>query len=441
MDSYLQLKSDLRRALQTAARRNAYFTTDEVWDVAADMGIDVEDQGVDSRLLGSLLREAARADMIERTNSTRNSRSRRCHGRAKAVWKSLVCEVPQDDDAEELSKDALQERLEREEESLKHEIKSRDLRRKIASQRRMIDQLSERLASYEGVEEVCRQVDAVPSRLSDESVEFGSSDHGDSTLVVLASDWHVEEVVDPNEVPNNEFTPEIAEQRVNNFIRGVLAVRDMAPGNVERLVFALMGDFITGHIHEELIHSTALPPLEAMAFAEELLERCLDTFVEEFDEVVVPTCNGNHGRTTARSYYARNADFSLEHQSYVRLARRYRDRATFLISRARQNEDLVVYDRRLRFHHGEDCRASGGDVLAGLRKYHERQNGKTTKCDLSYVGHWHTASSSFTYGAVNGSLIGNTAYGLQYGAERPQQVYQLLCPTRGVIQTGPIFVE
>jgi|GEM_PF-6868202 len=441
MDNNLTIRAELRACLHAVARRMRYFTTDEVWEEADRRGINVERRGADPRVLAPVIQQSSRAGEIEKTGGTRNSRDRTCHGRGKTVWRSLICEVDCEE-AEEPSADVLRERLEREEDAIKHEISVRELRRKLSSQRRIIDRLSTRLSAYESTEDLGEQIDGIPKRLKEShTVELRASEPDESTLLVLASDWHVEEVVDPAEVPGNEYNPNIAEERVNNFIRGVLAVRDMSPGTVERLVFAMMGDFITGHIHEELIHTTAMPPLEAMAFAEELLERCLDIFIEEFPEVVVPTCNGNHGRTTQRSYYSRNSDFSLEYQTYVRLARRYKSKATFLVNRSRQNEDLSIYGKRLRFHHGEDCRSSGGDVLAGLRKYHYKQNTKTMDCDMSYVGHWHTASSSFSFGAVNGSLIGNTAYGLQYGAERPQQVYQLLCPTRGVIQTGPIFVE
>lgn len=87
----------------------------------------------------------------------------------------------------------------------------------------------------------------------------------DCTAVVLASDWHVEEEVDPESIAGrNQYNLEIAEQRIDRFFNSIiwnvqhqrsskhLAIRDM--------VLWLGGDLMSGYIHEELQEGNQLSP-------------------------------------------------------------------------------------------------------------------------------------------------------------------------------------
>jgi hypothetical protein len=76
----------------------------------------------------------------------------------------------------------------------------------------------------------------------------------EGTVVVLASDWHVEERVDPGEgQPLNKFTTDIAQERARDVLpqHGAPDPPAAAGHQGGDVVLALLGDFITNDIHEE----------------------------------------------------------------------------------------------------------------------------------------------------------------------------------------------
>ena len=269
-----------------------------------------------------------------------------------------------------------------------------------------------------------------------------------STLVVVASDWHVEEIVERQSVGGlNEYRPEIATERSERFFLGILRVLEMARAHtkVETLVLGFLGDFISGYIHEELVATTAMPPLEAIDFATDLLRRGLTLLVEsgELKRIIVPCVAGNHGRMTKRRWLAKEGGTNLEHFIYRRLVDDFAEVEGVEISVAESiyHEGVEVYGRRLRFCHGETLRYNGGlqGMYGRLYKLHLERD-RVRPAFWTWAGHWHQLHLFHGLGGVNGSLIGTSAYGSQYGHEPPRQGWGLIEAERGTTAMGPIFV-
>jgi len=124
---------------------------------------------------------------------------------------------------------------------------------------------------------------------------------GNATAIIVASDWHVEENVDPSTVNNkNEYNLKIAEKRSATFFRKAIWLTELVRGGIQinDMVFAILGDMITGYIHEELQEDNNLSPTEASLFVQDLLCSGIDYLLKEgnFKNLIIPCCIGNHGR-------------------------------------------------------------------------------------------------------------------------------------------------
>lgn len=278
-----------------------------------------------------------------------------------------------------------------------------------------------------------------------------SQGRSESVVVALASDWHVEEIVPAETVQGlNKYNPEIATARARRYFERLLKMVRMwrRDTEIKTLVLWCGGDFITGHIHEEMKETTAMSPLEAIDFAASLLKAGFEFLLEhgEFDKIVVPCSFGNHGRLTRKPFSTKAAEHNLEWFMYRQLQERFgsETRLDLRVTRSRLNEEIVLYGRRLRFHHGEDLRYQGGmqGLYGRLHKAHREWN-MSRQCYMTCVGHFHQAKAFQDIGVVNGSLIGQSAYSIMLQApyEPPRQMVFLMEKDHGMTFAAPIFVE
>lgn len=272
----------------------------------------------------------------------------------------------------------------------------------------------------------------------------------EATAIVLASDWHVEETVDPTTVNNlNAYDLSIAQHRARRFFDGISWLLDAHASHfrIRDLVLWLGGDLITGTIHEELLESNGLSPLLASRFVRSLVVegiRMLLVSHPEIERIVIPCSHGNHGRTTQKPRISTGAHNSYEHALYLALADDFRDepRAQFHVARG----ELVyvnVYDLRVRFTHGDAVKYAGGvgGITIPINKAVASWD-RSIRADLTCMGHWHQLS----YGSkciVNGSLIGPSAYTVRIKAEMEvaRQAFALIDSAHGVCQMTPIWLD
>jgi len=276
----------------------------------------------------------------------------------------------------------------------------------------------------------------------------GNPNASQATVIAMASDWHVEEIVKPTTVQMlNKYNPDVAEHRARNFWRKLMLLtkRNRADTVIENLLLILGGDFISGSIHDELLENSAMPPMEALLFVQELLHSGI-TYLEKyggFKKIVVVCKDGNHGRMGYAGSKIRNATRtgnSLEWAMYQNLAKRHPD-----IEWVIEDSYLTyytVYNQVLRIHHGDAIRYLGG--VGGLeipmkRAYY--QWNMTNPADINAMGHYHSYMPG--YNTVNGSLIGYNAYAAnnKFAYQPPMQAFILLDAKLGITTHAPILVE
>ena len=268
----------------------------------------------------------------------------------------------------------------------------------------------------------------------------------EGTVVLLASDWHVEERVDPATISyQNKYNLDTANDRAQKFFRNGLRLTRLLQKDIaiNTMVLALLGDFITNDIHEEMPEVCQLTPTHAIEFTQNLLVGGVRFLLEQSDlKLVVPCHSGNHARTTRTTRFATEAGHSLEYLMYRNLENHFRDkpRVEFRVS-AGYHSYVDVYGRTLRFHHGHAINYQGGIGGIFIPAFKAvSQWDKMRRADLDFFGHFHQHKDGGKF-ISNGSLIGFNSYALSIKAdfEPPQQTLMLIDKKRGRTCTWPIL--
>ena len=104
-------------------------------------------------------------------------------------------------------------------------------------------------------------------------------------------------------VVSNSFDLPEAIKRIERFYSKIVELIEwqnhLAP--VSELWHPLLGDLMTGMIHEDLTETNTLSPTEACVFLRDQICSGIDFLLKETKlPIAIPTCVGNHGRTTQK---------------------------------------------------------------------------------------------------------------------------------------------
>lgn len=272
-----------------------------------------------------------------------------------------------------------------------------------------------------------------------------TTDKSEAVAVAMASDWHVEETVEGVSVNGlNEFNLDIADARIAKFFRGVIRLTQIERhgADISTCLLWLGGDLMTGFIHEELAETNGLTPTQTILWLQDRLIGGIAALALEFDQVLVATSYGNHGRTTKKPRHATGAANSYEWMLYKMLEGRTSHLANVQWQIGESYHNMVeVYGKTIRFHHGDGLKYQGGigGLTIPVEKAIAAWNKSPIKADLDVFGHWHSQMQNPKF-CANGSLIGYNAYAISIKAayEPPQQTFFLFDRTRGRTMTTPI---
>lgn len=268
-----------------------------------------------------------------------------------------------------------------------------------------------------------------------------------ATAVALASDWHVEERVDPCKVNGlNSYDMDIAARRIDRMTDGILWLieKERTHFDIDNLVLWLGGDLMTGYIHPELVESNALGPIETVLWLQKHISHMIRRLLAEgnLERIDIPCSYGNHGRTTEKSRICTGAENSYEWLMYNQLAALFEgdSRVTFHIPKG-QLAYLQVHNSVIRFTHGDTLKSFGLGMYSALRRAISAWDTQIA-ADVTCIGHVHVYQS-LPYYVTNGSLIGYGPYALSIKApmEPPRQAFFLIDSERGKCSSTPIWVD
>lgn len=265
-------------------------------------------------------------------------------------------------------------------------------------------------------------------------VSVNSGEQTEATAVVLLSDWHVEEKVKSSMILyNNNYNLEIAKQRSEECFIGIVKLlkKEQSHKNIDTLVLGLLGDFITGNIHQEESPNLELGVAQAVCFAEELLIKGIQYILDNTNvKIICPCVVGNHSRITQKVYVSTEKDNSVETIIYYHIKKYFEKESRFELIMPDGPERLVeIYGLNFLFCHGHaGFRYSGG--IGGLyvpvrRSIMTRYNRQ--QIDTVCLGHFHTFIQDSLF-LVNGSMIGfsNFANYIKVAPEPPAQTFFLV---------------
>ena len=270
-----------------------------------------------------------------------------------------------------------------------------------------------------------------------------------STAVMLLSDMHYEEEVDSAKVSGlNSYNLDIAASRMNNFFRNGVKMVKMSQQDtaIDTIVLYLLGDSISGNIHDDIMESCRLRPMDAIWEVQSKLISGINYILENTTcKLIVPCHVGNHTRITKDQRFANETGNSLEWLMYKSMELHYANnkRVTFMVAEG-YHMYLDIYGYVIRSHHGHAIKYGGG--IGGLtvpvnRAIAQWNRGKAASLDV--FGHLHQFIDGGKF-ICNGSVIGYNAFAVAIKAEYEpaRQVFFLIngkykCKT----VVSPIFLD
>lgn len=272
--------------------------------------------------------------------------------------------------------------------------------------------------------------------------------------VTIWSDWHVGEVVEPEEVNGvNAYNIEIAERRVRRLFDVTVDIcANHGPGNYPGIIVNLLGDNVSGGLHPELAKTDEEEVISATLRCRDLLIAGLTRMADVFGRVYVPCTAGNHGRSTQKPeykrYFAKNFDWLI----YQLLIRHFADDPRVHIDVRPSNEvHYQVYGLRFLAMHGDMLGVKGGDGIIGslgpiARGEHKVRNHSSSfgrDYDMLLIGHWHQ-SLWLPKVTVANTLKGFDEYAknaLRAPVSDPSQPLFFVHPRRGITSRWELKVD
>lgn len=273
-----------------------------------------------------------------------------------------------------------------------------------------------------------------------------------ATPVLMLSDLHLDEVVSLRDMHGmNEYNREIAEARLQRVVDFTVEhCKTYSSGlHLDGIVAALLGDIITGTIHEELAATNEAPVPATIVHWVPRIASALVYLADHFGHVHVPCVDGNHDRTTMKIRMKQRAEQSYAWIMYNWLADSLRadDRITFSISPS-SDQILNVYDTKFLLVHGDGFRGGGGvgGIYPPLLKYIYRQQAMWSSVgenfDYMLAGHWHSLIWGQNF-IINGSLKGFDEFARRcgFGFENARQALFFVTPERGMSTQVAVYAD
>ena len=279
--------------------------------------------------------------------------------------------------------------------------------------------------------------------------KFNKRKTGVRYAVALFSDAHIEETVKSASVMGlNEYNVKIAKERIEKYFANLVSC--LNTDKVEYLLFASLGDTISGFIHEELSQSNELTPLEATFEAQNLIYNGLKYICDntELKRIKFVGIVGNHSRVTNKIQHSNGYKMSYEWLMYKNIQKQA-ELEGLPIEFDIPESEMAIEDtsdgKRFLFIHGFQIKGSGNGTVCGIYPSLGRLSlkyGKVYKQDKIYLGHFHSCIS-IPNAVVNGSIIGYNSYALTNGFayEEPAQMYELYDTNIGQLLTRQIYCE
>lgn len=273
-------------------------------------------------------------------------------------------------------------------------------------------------------------------------------------MALLFSDTHAGEVVSSEETLGmNEYNWQIMLRRMRRLQEAVISFQQHRPYPVKKLHVWMLGDMLSGSIHDELANTNEMGDAQAVAQFAADTATWLEGFVPHFPgPISVKGVVGNHPRRTKKPSAKRvaNSDDWLAYKM-IELYHRDNDAFEFDFPNAGFAVATVAERWRMLLMHGDGIRSTmpgvpWGGVVRRITVLEQQFAQAKQPIDFVSLGHFHTANALDGVGVktfMNGSVKGLDEYSLKaFGSGRhPSQVLLTFHPRRGLTDVSYLDLE
>ena len=327
---------------------------------------------------------------------------------------------------------------------------------------RKIDRLTNELAKVRGLYREAVRKDTVVERIVEDiqtvvkalpPTSFPNIVHPYDTKKVkltteevhlLLSDCHVGEVVAADEVLGlNEYNFEIFKSRLKHLENTVLDLcfSKMLGYRFPKLNVSMLGDFLTGTIHDELVETSDINIVDALVGSVWVFAQFFQNLLQTFDSIEVRCVVGNHGRLHKKPRYKQpyiNWDYLFYYMLDMLFAAD--DRITFQIPRSFFLLDEIGKQTWLLLH-GDNVQMWNQIAWYGINRmvsrFQELMASQGQYIKYVAMGHFHnmsTLQSVVGRKIINGNFCGSTEFSIKkmQGGSEPVQLLHGLHPDKGI---------
>lgn len=270
--------------------------------------------------------------------------------------------------------------------------------------------------------------------------------------VLLCSDFHYGENVNPNEVPDgNCYSPNVANTRWDRLIHRTIQKTRTKGKPVKGMVVCFLGDDVSGDIHDELKETNNKTPLDACLDVAGQKIKMLEAFQKEYGQVWVISVMGNHGRTNKKPQSKGLAEHNYDSLITAIVERHFKsnNKVTFYTPKSGEAY-FELYGYNFLATHGDRIGSRGGQGFIGCSATIARGQQKTRQAyaqigkpvDWLLIGHFHTPML-LEHTIANGTTVGYSQYArdLRLEPSFPSQTLFFVDDKYGVNDISRIYVS
>lgn len=271
---------------------------------------------------------------------------------------------------------------------------------------RLQEQLNETLGMIETPPEIPDWVDE-------------KSDNSQNIPVLMVSDFHYGENVNPNEVPDgNCYSPSVANARWDRLINRTIQKTRTKGKPVKGMVVCFLGDDVSGDIHDELKETNNKTPLDACLDVAGQKIKMLEAFIKEYGHVWVISVMGNHGRTNKKPQSKGLAEHNYDSLINATVQQHFKSNRNIQFYSPKSGEAYFeLYGNNFLATHGDRIGSRGGQGFIGCSATIARGQHKTRQSyaqigkpiDWLLIGHFHTPML-LEHTIANGTTVGYSQY-------------------------------
>lgn len=265
------------------------------------------------------------------------------------------------------------------------------------------------------------------------------------TPVMAWGDWHWGETVDEAEMDGlNVYNTGVAHERVRTLVKKMedLCFNHLSGATYDGLVVPLLGDMLSGDIHEELTETNSAPMMPVLLDLLGVMIWAFEELLTKFDKIFVPCVAGNHPRTSRKPRHKTRAQTNYDWLLGSLLERHFQKekQIQFLVPTT-PDVRFKVHNHVYQITHGDLLGTKGGDGIIGaigpiIRGDHKMRSVSTfiqAQYDTLLIGHWHSYLP-LPKVIVNGTLRGYDQYARdnRMAPEPPSQALHFAHPKYGI---------